>query len=129
MIEKVNKVRNGINKALYCDSTLEGCSDCPYTMDCVPTEMISVPRNMLLDAGQVLSNYWETFQPGYKTNTEKELESIVEDFKARMNRFAYKTFVSVGVKKHVECSVCGYNGSEISNTSVLWCPHCGARFV
>lgn len=59
-LNKVDKVLNGVKKALYCDSTLEGCSDCPYTMDCVPTEMINVPHNMLLDASQMLTHYWET---------------------------------------------------------------------
>lgn len=94
MIDKANKVRNGISKVLYCDSTLEGCSDCPYVKDCVPEEMVSVPRNMLLDAGQVLSYYWETLQPGYKTNAEIELEKIVSEYKERLNRYSRKTYVA-----------------------------------
>lgn len=126
MIDKANKVRNGISKVLYCDSTLEGCSDCPYTKDCVPTEMVSVPRNMLLDAGQVLSYYWETLQPGYKSNAEIELEKIVSEYKERLNRFAHLTYVHIGTEEKWICSACE---NSIPNTKYSFCPHCGARFV
>lgn len=126
MIEKVNKVRNGINKALYCDNTLEGCSDCPYTMDCVPMEMINVPRNMLLDAGKVLSHYWETLQPGYKTNAEIELEKIITEYKDRLTRFAHLTYIHVGTEDKWICSNCD---NPIFETGYSYCPHCGARFV
>ena len=126
MIKKVNKVRNGISKALYCDSTLEGCSDCPYTMDCVPAEMINVPRNMLLDAGQVLSHYWETLQPGYKTNAEIELEKIIAEYKDRLTRFAHLTYIHVGTEEKWVCSNCE---NSIFETGYSYCPHCGARFV
>lgn len=126
MIDKANKVRNGINKALYCDNTLKGCSDCPYTMDCVPAEMISIPRNMLLDAGQVLSHYWETLQPGYKTNAEIELEKIVSEYKERLNRFSHLTYVHVGMEEKWICSACD---NPVFETGYTFCPHCGARFV
>lgn len=126
MIEKVDKVRNGINKALYCDNTLEGCSDCPYTMDCVPMEMINVPRNMLLDAGKVLSHYWETLQPGYKTNAEIELEKIIAEYKDRLTRFAHLTYIHVGTEDKWICSNCD---NPIFETGYSYCPHCGARFV
>ena len=126
MIKKVNKVRNGISKALYCDNTLEGCSDCPYTMDCVPAEMINVPRNMLLDAGQVLSHYWETLQPGYKTNAEIELEKIIAEYKDRLTRFAHLTYIHVGTEDKWICSNCD---NPIFETGYSYCPHCGARFV
>ena len=126
MIEKVNKVRNGINKALYCDNTLEGCSDCPYTMDCVPMEMINVPRNMLLDAGKVLSHYWETLQPGYKTNAEIELEKIIAEYKDRLTRFAHLTYIHVGTEDKWICSNCE---NPIFEVGYSYCPHCGARFV
>ena len=102
MENNVNKVLDGISRVLVCDNTLDGCDDCPYYMDCVPAEMINVPRKMLQDASKVLAQY---------------------------GRFAYKTFVSVGIDNHAECSICGYSSDELSNTNVLWCPHCGARFV
>ena len=126
MINKVNKVRIGINNALYCDSTLEGYSDCLYTMDGVPVEMISVPRNMLLDAKQVLSYYWKTLQPGYKTNAEIELEKIVSEYKDRLNRFAHLTYVHIGTEEKWICSACD---NPIFETGYAFCPHCGARFV
>ena len=126
MINKVNKVRNGINKALYCDNTLEGCSDCPYTMDCVPMEMINVPRNMLLDAGQVLSRYWETLQPGYKTNAEIELEKIIAEYKDRLTRFAHLTYIHIGTEEKWVCSNCD---NPIFETGYSYCPHCGGKFV
>lgn len=126
MINKVNKVRNGINKALYCDSTLEGCSDCPYMMDCVPAEMINVPRNMLLDASKMLSYYWETLQPGYKTNAEIELEKIIAEYKDRFTRFAHLTYIHIGTEEKWICSNCE---NPIFETGYSYCPHCGARFV
>lgn len=126
MIKKVNKVRNGINKALYCDSILEGWSDCLYTIDGDPVEMISVPRDMLLDARQVLSYYWETLQPGYKTNAEIELEKIVSEYKDRLTRFAHLTYIHIGTEEKWVCSNCD---NPIFETGYSYCPHCGARFI
>ena len=126
MIEKANKVLSGIKYAMVCDHTIEDCCYCPYEKECDNHNLTEIPRNLLMDMGQIAQAYWETLQPGYKTNAEIELEKIVGEYKDRLTRFAHLTYIHVGTEDKWICSNCD---NPIFFSVYSYCPHCGARFV
>ena len=126
MIEKVNKVLSGVKCAMLCDYTMENCYRCPYEKECDNRNLTEIPRNLLMDMGQIAQAYWETLQPGYKTNAEIELSKIIDEYRERLNRYSRKTHIEVGTEIYSVCNACS---SKLFDESYAFCPHCGARFM